>query len=51
MRIDPETGKIGFAFVNGPLYFSMGGNTGDYYDDYDEEDYKNVCFDHEVIHC
>lgn len=23
----------------------------EYGDDYDEEDYKNVCFDHEVIHC
>ena len=27
MAIDPITGQIGFAFVNGPLYFSMGGST------------------------
>ena len=26
MKIRPTDGKIGFAFVNGPLYFSMGGN-------------------------
>lgn len=26
MAIDPETGQIGFAFVNGPLYFSMAGS-------------------------
>jgi hypothetical protein len=25
MKINPSTGIIGFAFVNGPLYFSMGG--------------------------
>lgn len=25
MKINPVTGNIGFAFVNGPLYFSMGG--------------------------
>lgn len=28
MKIRPTDGKIGFAFVNGPLYFSMGGNVG-----------------------
>ncbi|MBP3743753.1 MAG: hypothetical protein J6J00_12285 [Treponema sp.] len=27
MAIDPKTGQIGFAFVNGPLYFSMAGST------------------------
>lgn len=27
MAIDPKTGQIGFAFVNGPLYFSMAGET------------------------
>lgn len=27
MAIDPVTGQIGFAFVNGPLYFSMAGST------------------------
>ena len=26
MAIDPKTGQIGFAFVNGPLYFSMAGS-------------------------
>lgn len=26
MKIRPTDGKIGFAFVNGPLYFSMGGS-------------------------
>ena len=26
MAIDPVTGQIGFAFVNGPLYFSMAGS-------------------------
>lgn len=25
MKINPVTGQLGFAFVNGPLYFSMGG--------------------------
>ncbi len=29
MGIDPKTGQIGFAFVNGPLYFSMAGSTED----------------------
>ncbi|EID84905.1 hypothetical protein MSI_16010 [Treponema sp. JC4] len=29
MAIDPITGQIGFAFVNGPLYFSMAGSTED----------------------
>ncbi|MCR5725038.1 MAG: hypothetical protein K6G80_08140 [Treponema sp.] len=29
MAIDPVTGQIGFAFVNGPLYFSMAGSTED----------------------
>ena len=28
MKIRPTDGKIGFAFVNGPLYFSMGGSEG-----------------------
>ena len=28
MKIRPTDGKIGFAFVNGPLYFSMGGSVG-----------------------
>ncbi len=28
MKINPNNDKIGFAFVNGPLYFSMGGGTG-----------------------
>ncbi len=27
MAINPVTGQIGFAFVNGPLYFSMGGQS------------------------
>lgn len=27
MKINPKNGKIGFAFVNGPLYFSMGGSS------------------------
>ena len=27
MKIRPTDGKIGFAFVNGPLYFSMGGSS------------------------
>ena len=26
MKINPKTGDVGFAFVNGPLYFSMGGS-------------------------
>ena len=25
MKINPDSGMVGFAFVNGPLYFSMGG--------------------------
>lgn len=33
MKIRPTDGKIGFAFVNGPLYFSMGGSES-------EEDYS-----------
>jgi len=28
MKINPVSGKVGFAFTNGPLYFSMGGNVG-----------------------
>lgn len=28
MKINQNNGKIGFAFVNGPLYFSMGGGSG-----------------------
>ena len=28
MKIDPVNNNIGFAFVNGPLYFSMGGQIG-----------------------
>ena len=28
MKINPNNKKIGFAFVNGPLYFSMGGGSG-----------------------
>ena len=28
MKINPNNDKVGFAFVNGPLYFSMGGGTG-----------------------
>ena len=27
MAINPKTGALGFAFVNGPLYFSMAGST------------------------
>ena len=27
MKIHPTNGRIGFAFVNGPLYFSMGNST------------------------
>ncbi len=27
MKINPNNGMIGFAFVNGPLYFSMGNDT------------------------
>lgn len=27
MKIRPTDGKVGFAFVNGPLYFSMGGSS------------------------
>ena len=27
MKINPVTGQLGFAFVNGPLYFSMPGNS------------------------
>ncbi len=27
MKINPKTGQLGFAFVNGPLYFSMGGGS------------------------
>lgn len=26
MKINPNNDEVGFAFVNGPLYFSMGGN-------------------------
>lgn len=29
MAINPVTGQIGFAFVNGPLYFSMPGKIGE----------------------
>lgn len=29
MKINPVTGQIGFAFVNGPLYFSMPGKIDD----------------------
>jgi len=29
MKIDPVNDLIGFAFVNGPLYFSMGGSVND----------------------
>lgn len=28
MKINPVSGMVGFAFVNGPLYFSMGGKIG-----------------------
>ncbi len=28
MKINPKTDMVGFAFVNGPLYFSMGGKVG-----------------------
>lgn len=28
MKINPVSGMVGFAFVNGPLYFSMGGKEG-----------------------
>ncbi|MCH5291949.1 MAG: hypothetical protein J1D88_09390 [Treponema sp.] len=28
MKINQDSGQIGFAFVNGPLYFSMGGTVG-----------------------
>lgn len=28
MKISPVSGMVGFAFVNGPLYFSMGGKEG-----------------------
>ena len=28
MKINPVTDDVGFAFVNGPLYFSMGGSVG-----------------------
>lgn len=28
MKISPASGMVGFAFVNGPLYFSMGGKEG-----------------------
>ncbi len=28
MKINPVTGQLGFAFVNGPLYFSMPGKIG-----------------------
>ena len=32
MKINPATDDVGFAFVNGPLYFSMGGSvTGTHY--------------------
>ncbi len=30
MKINPKTGRISFAYVNGPLYFSMGGNDTSY---------------------
>lgn len=30
MKIHPTTGRIGFAFVNGPLYFSMPGANNSY---------------------
>ncbi len=29
MKINPSTGQIGFAFVNGPAYFSMPGKIGE----------------------
>lgn len=29
MKINPVTGQLGFAFVNGPLYFSMPGKVGE----------------------
>jgi hypothetical protein len=28
MDINPKSGMVGFAFVNGPLYYSMGGTVG-----------------------
>ena len=30
MKINPSNGMLGFAFTNGPLYFSMPGNTSKY---------------------
>ena len=30
MKINPNSKEVGFAFVNGPLYFSMGGNNYSY---------------------
>ena len=46
MRINPSNGMIGFAFVNGPDYFSMSNGTSNSYTKWQRnyDDYGNVDF-------
>ena len=46
MRINPESGMIGFAFANGPDYFSMSDGTEDSYRKWHQnyDDFANVDF-------
>ncbi len=43
MKINPSSGVIGFAFANGPLYFSMPGNIAGYYSAEDGCSYDYWC--------
>lgn len=46
MKINPVTGKVGFAFVSGPAHFSMGDGTGNSYETYQRNyaTFSNISF-------
>ena len=46
MKINPVTGKVGFAFVSGPAHFSMGAGTGNSYETYQRNyaTFSNISF-------
>jgi len=46
MKINPKTGKVGFAFVSGPAHFSMGAGTGNSYETYQRNyaTFSNISF-------
>lgn len=46
MKINPVTGKVGFAFVSGPAHFSMGAGTGNSYETYQRNyaAFSNISF-------